>query len=52
VINMGLLEWLVIIFLILWVFGGLAFPGVGAVNLLLLIVVIYILYRILGGRKV
>ncbi len=51
---MGLIEFLIVVCVVLWLTGNLAFPAVAgsAIHVLLLVVVILILARWLSGRKV
>lgn len=49
---MGLLEWIIVIVLILWLLGWLAFPiGGNLIHVLLVIVLVLIIIRLLRGRS-
>lgn len=50
---MGLLEILIVVFLVLWITGNLAFQAVGSViHVLLVVAVVLLIIRLLQGRKV
>ena len=50
---MDLFWTVVIILVVLWAIGFFAFPGIGAlIHILLVIAVIVIVYRLLTGRNV
>ena len=50
---MGLLEIILIVILVLWLVGGIALPAAGGLlNILLVLVIIYIIYKLAGGNKV
>lgn len=51
---MGLLELLIVVFLVLWLTGNFVFPAVAgsAVHVLLVIVLILVIVRLFRGQKV
>lgn len=49
---MGLLEILIVVFFIIWLFGTVAMPVAGsAIHVLLVLVVVLAVYRLLQGRS-
>ena len=50
-INMGILEFLVILLVLGWFFGGAFAIGGNLLNLLIVIAVILIVYRLVKGER-
>jgi hypothetical protein len=50
---MGVLEILIVVLLVLWLLGGVAFPvGTSLVHLLLVLVLILVVIRLTQGRNI
>lgn len=49
---MDLLTLLIVILLIAWLLGGFVFPVGNLIHILLVVIVIVILVRVLGGRGI
>jgi hypothetical protein len=50
---MGLLELLIVIFLLVWLLGGVVFPiGGSMIHILLVVVLVLVVIRLINGSRV